>query len=122
MYVPAGAVVPFGPEIEHTAQKTDAPYTIVVYTGKDGAFDWYEDEGTNYNYEQGDFSTIALSYNEAEQALTLGQREGSFEGMAENRQFRVIWVSPDAPFDFSLENLDKGKVYDYTGEELVIKR
>jgi alpha-D-xyloside xylohydrolase len=79
MYVPAGSVLPFGPEIEHTAQKTDEPFTIVVYTGKDGSFELYEDEGTNYNYEKGAFSTIALAYNETQQSLTIGEREGSFE-------------------------------------------
>jgi alpha-D-xyloside xylohydrolase len=122
MYVPAGSVVPFGPEIEHTAQKTDEPFTIVVYTGKDGAFEWYEDEGTNYNYEEGKFSTIDMQYNEALQTLTIGQREGSFDGMPSSRQLRVIWVGPDAPFEFSLDNLNKGEVYDYNGTELVIKR
>jgi alpha-D-xyloside xylohydrolase len=120
IYVPEGSVIPFGPEIEHTADKINAPITIVIYAGKDGEFKIYEDEETNYNYEQGAFSNITLSYNDAAKTLTIGERKGSFDGMFENRKFRVILVTPEKPFNFELSALDNGDIYDYNGSSVVI--
>lgn len=122
LFVPEGSIIPFGPEIEYTSQKSDEPYTIIVYAGKDGSFKLYEDEGTNYNYEKGLFLTIPMNYNEAEQTLTLGQCSGSFSGMPEKMLFRVIWVSKDEPLEFSFSNLNKGEVYEYIGSPVKIKK
>ena len=122
LFVPEGSIIPFGPEIQYTAQNTEEPYTILVYAGKDGSFKMYEDEGTNYNYEKGMFATIKMDYSEADQTLTLGACNGRFEGMPKSAQFRVIWVSNDKPFEFSLKNLEQGSVYRYNGSPLVIKR
>ncbi len=122
LFVPEGAVIPFGPEIQYTGEASSEPSTIVVFTGKDGSFTLYEDEGANYNYENGEFATIELKYNDAEQTLTIGERRGSFEGMAENMQYRVIFASKDQPFVFTSDNLDKGSIYNYNGSELVIKK
>lgn len=122
LFVPEGSIIPLGPEIQFTTQKTNEPYTFIVYTGQDGHFRLYEDEGTNYNYEKGHFASIMLNYSEANQTLTFGECVGRFEGMPESIQFRVIWVSKDEPFSFSFNNLDKGKVYSYDGSRIVIKK
>lgn len=122
LFVPEGSIIPFGPQIEHTAQKTNEPYTIVVFTGQNGEFKLYEDEGVNYNYEKGAFATIQLTYNEAEQTLTIGECNGRFNGMPESAEFRIIWASKEQPFKFSFKNLEQGKVYKYDGSRLVIKQ
>lgn len=122
LFVPEGSIIPFGPQIEHTAQKTNEPYTIVVFTGQNGEFKLYEDEGVNYNYEKGAFATIQLTYNEAEQMLTIGECNGRFNGMPESAEFRIIWASKEQPFKFSFKNLEQGKLYKYDGSRLVIKK
>ena len=33
---------------------------VRVYPGTDGTFTLYEDEGDNYNYERGQYTTIAF--------------------------------------------------------------
>ena len=53
LHIRAGAIVPFGPEIQYTGEKPADPITLYVYSGSDGRFDLYEDEGTNNNYELG---------------------------------------------------------------------
>jgi len=122
LFVPEGSIIPFGPQIEHTAQKTNEPFTIVVFTGQNGEFKLYEDEGVNYNYEKGAFATIHLTYNEAEQTLTIGECNGRFNGMPESAEFRIIWASKEQPFKFSFKNLEQGKLYKYDGSRLVIKK
>ena len=50
VFVPEGAILPVGPEMEWSDQKKPELIDLYVYAGKDGEFTIYEDEGTNYNY------------------------------------------------------------------------
>ena len=93
LYIREGAIIPVGPEIQYTGEKPSDLVVLYVYRGKDGAFTLYEDEGTNYNYEKGAFSNIPFSYNEAEGTLTIGARQGNFEGMLNERTFVIVTVS-----------------------------
>lgn len=93
LFVRAGSIVPTGPVLEYVDQKPDAPLTIVVYTGADGTFSLYEDDGRSYGYEKGQFSRIPLSWNEASGELRIGAREGGFAGMQATRTIHVRWVS-----------------------------
>ena len=51
----------------------------------------------SYGYEQGQFATIPLAWDEAKGTLTVGPRRGSFPGMLAKRQLRVVFVAKDAP-------------------------
>jgi alpha-D-xyloside xylohydrolase len=68
------------------------PITLYIFPGMNASFTLYEDESTNYNYEKDQYSTIAISYDEATRAVTIGDRQGSFPGMAESRKFELVWV------------------------------
>ena len=57
---------PYGPDMQYSDEKPASEITLYVYTGKDGAFTLYEDEGVNYNYEKGQYATIPFAYNDAE--------------------------------------------------------
>ena len=81
LFVKAGSIIPTTEVAEYTNAQTGKPITINVYPGADCEFTIYEDEGDNYNYEKGAFSTIPLSWNDKKNTLTIGQREGSYEGM-----------------------------------------
>jgi alpha-D-xyloside xylohydrolase len=89
VYVKGGSIVPTGPDRQHVAEKVDGPVVFNVYPGADASFTLYEDEGINYNYEDGAYSTITLNWNDAERSLTIGNRSGSFEGMEKERTFSV---------------------------------
>lgn len=93
LFIREGAIIPVGPEIQYTGEKPSDIVVLYVYRGKDGAFTLYEDEGTNYNYEKGAFSNIPFSYNEAQGTLTIGDRQGNFEGMLNERTFVIVTVS-----------------------------
>ena len=89
VYVKGGSIIPTGPDKQFVAEKTDGPIVLNVYPGADASFTLYEDEGTNYNYEKGAYSTIVLEWNDLARTLTIGKRNGSFEGMEKTRQFAV---------------------------------
>lgn len=58
-------------------------------SGADAEFTLYEDEGDNYNYEKGRYSTITFKWNDRSRTLTIGKRLGDFAGMQKQRTFRV---------------------------------
>lgn len=115
MFVKAGSILPVGPEIEYTSQKLNAPIKLVVYTGADAQFELYEDEGLNFNYEKGKFSTISINWSENDQKLTIGEREGEFEGMPQERIFTIVFASETNKIDFNFDNY-KGKEVKYNGK------
>ena len=101
LFVRAGSIVPFGPELQYTAEKAADPITLFVYSGSDGAFTLYEDDGLTYGYERGARARIPLHWNDATRTLTIGQREGSFPGMLAERTFQVVVVTKTRPVGFS---------------------
>ncbi|HRU93599.1 MAG TPA: glycoside hydrolase family 31 protein, partial [Candidatus Marinimicrobia bacterium] len=120
IFVKEGSIIPYGPEIQYSAEKPADPIILYVYTGRDAEFELYEDEGVNYNYENGQFAIIPLIYSEKTQNLTIGKRQGEFPGMLRERTFQIIRVSPDkmTGLDFTLE---PDKMVKYDGKELTIK-
>ncbi|MCO4291576.1 DUF5110 domain-containing protein [Solitalea sp. MAHUQ-68] len=119
VYVKEGSIVPFGPELQYTSEKPADAITLYVYTGSNGEFTLYEDEGTNYNYEKGAFATINFKYDEQKRALTIGERQGSFKGMLDKRTFKIVWVGKDKAKVFDLEK-DADKTVAYDGKAITI--
>jgi len=82
LFVKAGSIVPLGSEIESTAQ----PQKIVsvrVYSGADGVFTIFQDDGKTYAYEKGHDSITKLIWNDAANELS---QEGA-----------LAWSGPDSP-------------------------
>ncbi|MCC9137584.1 TIM-barrel domain-containing protein [Pontibacter silvestris] len=120
LFVKEGSILPFGPEIEYTSEKPADTITLYVYGGRDASFNLYEDENTNYNYEKGKYATIPITYNEASKKLTIGKREGEFEGMLKNRTFNVIYVNPNKPKELQFES-KPDQVIKYAGKSKSVK-
>lgn len=102
IFVKEGSIVPFGPEINYTGEKPADTITLYVYTGQNGQFNLYEDEAVNYNYEKGKYTNIPLLWDEATGKLTIGERQGQFDGMLIKRTFNIVWVTPEKPVAFNL--------------------
>jgi alpha-D-xyloside xylohydrolase len=116
VFVKEGSIIPSGPALQYTGEKPADPLTVFVYTGKDAVFSLYEDEGTNYNYEKGAFSTIDFSYSESGKMLTIGERKGNFNGMLKKRTINLVFISQEIakPLNFTLM---PDKTIKYTGQK-----
>jgi alpha-D-xyloside xylohydrolase len=90
MFVRAGSILPLGPEMQWVGEKAWDNLELRIYPGADGSFTLYEDEGDSYNYEKGAYSVILFSWNEKTRTLTIGDRQGSYPGMLQNRLFTVV--------------------------------
>lgn len=119
LFVRAGSIVPFGPEIQYTDEKPAEHIKLYVYQGADASFTLYEDEGVNYNYEQGKYAMIPMTYDEAGKKLVLGEREGEFDGMLKERTFEIIPVNMQNPKPFDTNA--KGIVVKYNGTSQTIQ-
>lgn len=110
VFARAGSIVPIGPDVNYAAEKPWDNLELRVYPGADGEFTLYEDEGDNYNYTKGRFSTIKMTYSKRDNSVTIGERKGSFPGMLEERKFTV-------------KNMATGQtiVADYSGAEVTLK-
>jgi alpha-D-xyloside xylohydrolase len=103
VFVRAGSIVPFGPAMQYTTEKRADTITLYIYAGRDGQFSLYEDEGINYNYEKGGYSTIQFNYSDKDKRLTVGTREGRFAGMLETRYFRIKYVTKEKALALELD-------------------
>ena len=90
VYVRAGSIIPFGPDVQYSDEKNWQELEIRVYPGADDTFTLYEDEGDGYNYERGAFTEIPFTWDDSTRTLTIGPRKGSYKGMLRERRFTII--------------------------------
>lgn len=121
LYVKAGSVLPWGPNVQFATEKKWDKLEIRVYEGANGEFILYEDENDNYNYEKGAYSTITFTWDDKQKALTIGNRNGSFPGMLANRMFNVVFVVEDKGAGAALTE-KAVKTVNYTGKKLIVKK
>ena len=109
LYIKAGSILPLGPDVQYANENKFDNIDLVVYPGANASFTLYEDEGDNYNYEKGLYSTIQLTWNDRSKTLTIGKREGSFPGMIATRTFNVKVIGGTT------------KTVTYTGKSVSVK-
>ena len=108
MFVRAGSILPLGPEMQYVGEKAWDDLELRIYPGANGDFTLYEDEGDNYNYEKGQYATIAFHWNDKARTLTIDERKGSYPGMLTKRHFTI--VTPEG----------KQKAVDYDGQKKLV--
>jgi alpha-D-xyloside xylohydrolase len=93
IYVKQGSIVPMGPIVQSAADPQD-PIELRIYGGADADFQLYEDSGDSYAYERGAKATIHFHWDQDKNTLLIGDRSGTFPGMQNSRNFRIILVRP----------------------------
>lgn len=109
LFVRAGSIVPYGPEVQYTSEKKWDNLTLCIYPSNNGSFTLYEDEGDNYNYENGAYTEIPMNWDNASRILTIGARKGEYNGMLQKRQFIVKTIDGNS------------KTVTYTGKRIKVK-
>ena len=112
LYVRAGSIIPFGPDMQWSDEKPADNIRLYVYAGRDADFTLYEDDGVTYGYEKGAYATIPIHWDDASRTLTIGARKGSFPGMLEERTFTVVVVDPAHPAGFVPDAFGTEVLYD----------
>ena len=94
LYVRAGAIVPFDPVRQYTAQPVTEPTTLKVYAGADGEYTLYADDGISQEYVDG---ARHLDPDDVERPREAAHpRAGSAEGRDERRHEANVPRAPAA--------------------------
>jgi alpha-glucosidase (family GH31 glycosyl hydrolase) len=89
VYVRAGSILPLGPVKQHVAEKTEIPIIFSVYAGADCVFDFYDDAGDGYGYENGEYAWLHLRWEDARGVL-MHTSEGKEEYLPIGWSVKVI--------------------------------
>ena len=120
LYVRAGSIVPMGPVMEYAMEKPSDSIELRIYPGADAAFEYYEDENDNYNYEKGAYSIIQLSWNDQLHELSFADTKGKYPGMIRNHVFNVVLVKREQGSNTNATNkIDKSVIY--SGKAIKLK-
>jgi alpha-D-xyloside xylohydrolase len=101
-------------------EQPDAPIRLQVYTGADGQFNLYEDDGVTNAYTRGESSRIPISYDDKAGIVTIGQRLGQYKGMPGKRQVQVHVIRPGVSTSDHLDAAGDRTVI-YEGKPVSIK-
>lgn len=118
LYVRSGSIIPIGPDVTYADEQPNATLELHIYSGQNGNFTLYNDEGDNYNYERGHFAMIRLFWDDTNRRLTLHDRQGSYPGMPGTREFRII--VHEGTDNHSQSEATQSKTLLYDGREISI--
>ena len=95
IYVRAGAIIPIDPVRQYADEPTTLPTTLTIYSGADGDYTLYDDDGISQDYIKQRGEWIQMQWNDKTRQLTLRPRapQGS-TNIVRERKFKVRLV-PD---------------------------
>ena len=90
VYVRAGAIIPFDPIRQYTSEILNEPTTLKIFSGANGQFTLYEDDGISQDYLKGKASWTSVTWNEQQRQLTIasGAPKG-FKNEIVSRAFKI---------------------------------
>jgi alpha-glucosidase/alpha-D-xyloside xylohydrolase len=109
IYVRAGAIIPLDPIRQYTSQPVSEPTTIRVYSGANGRFCWYEDDGLSQEYLKGKFAWTTLRWDRAAKRLTI-ERDTTAGGLEQRPRNLEVQLLPEG----------KSKAVHYDGRKLEV--
>lgn len=86
LYVKAGSLIPMQKPVQSTAENPGETLFLHIFKGNsNSSFTYYEDDGTSYNYEQGNFYSRQMSFDPDRREIVLKKATGS-----KTSQFRDV--------------------------------
>lgn len=119
LFVKSGSIVPFAKVAQNSNESKSDTLEIKIFPGKDAKFELYEDEGDNYNYENGKYTLIIFSWNDKNKVLTISDRKGEYPGCLQKRIFNIAIASGKSVL--SQTSVRKIKSTRYSGKGLKLK-
>jgi alpha-D-xyloside xylohydrolase len=116
LYVKAGAIIPVHPARD-TEYASGSSLKLYVFTGADGHFELYEDDGTSFDYEHGAYTFIPFRWDNRKRELTIRPRQGNYmNGQA--LELQIVLVEN---IYSDLSAIPVAKTVTFRGGEQVIK-
>lgn len=92
VFVREGALVPMAPFAKSTFQIPKDVLVIHAYTGADGSFQLYADDGVTEKFRtKNELEVTALNYTEQDLGVEIAAAEGTYEGAPSARSYQVVY-------------------------------
>ncbi len=92
VFAKAGAIIPTAPFAKSTFFIPKDTLIIHVYTGADGKFQLYEDDGVTEKFRtKSEFRTTDVTFTQNNLCVTIGAGVGSFNGASTRRSYQIIY-------------------------------
>jgi len=79
LFIRAGAIIPMQSVVQSTMQQPEPVMYLHLYAGDDGEFLYYEDDGSSYRYQDGDYYKRSMHLDHKAGRLAIGEVQGSFK-------------------------------------------
>jgi alpha-glucosidase/alpha-D-xyloside xylohydrolase len=89
IYVRAGAIIPFDPVRQYTSEVVSEPTTLKIYSGSNGSFTLYEDDGISQDYLKNKFALTKLTWDNSKKKLTIQPGATNNIGRLNKRVFKL---------------------------------
>lgn len=105
LYVKGGAMIPMGPITSYTDQEPLEVVRLDIYPSGESAYRIYEDDGSTYAYEKGEYAITEIRCQEKPRTIQLriGERKGSYRGMPARRSYLLSLHTSTAPASVRLD-------------------
>jgi alpha-glucosidase (family GH31 glycosyl hydrolase) len=77
LHVRAGAIIPHDPVRQHVDEEVSDPLQLTIYPGSNGSFELYDDDGRTFEYRRGEFTRLAIRWNDATRQVAISLAPGS---------------------------------------------
>ena len=81
VYVKSGAILPMQRPVQHTKEKVDELILHVYHGSRETHFEFYEDDGSSYQFESGDFAKRMIRFSPFTNKIILEKQEGNFRSL-----------------------------------------
>ena len=117
IFVKAGTILPKYNDMLRADEKKNT-IDLFIYSGANGEYTLYEDDGKTYNYEKGESSFVDFLWNNKSKSLKIAKREGKFDI---NRVLKVniVFVNDSSKTIYDNETIATKSV-DYNGQEISV--
>lgn len=78
VFVKAGAIIPMQDATAHTGMPSHTRYLHVYQSHRSNSFEFYEDDGSTFAYQQGAFAVRDIHYEGSARKLTIHPQQGSY--------------------------------------------
>lgn len=111
IYVRAGAIIPMDPVRQYTTQKVNEPTTLKIFTGANGNYTLYNDDGISQDYLEGKGTKTVILWNNAERKIIIRAATTAGKANAASAQKFTIKLVPGST----------SKTITFSGKEVSIK-
>jgi len=106
LLVRGGAIIPTGPYMEYVGQKPVTTLTIDVFPAGSSSFTLYEDDGSTYAYESGEYAVTEFTCREKDDGveIQIGPTTGDYRGKPSGRNYIVRVHGTTRPEEIEIDS------------------